>query len=75
MVGLHEMQKGVHHVEEDPDGSRFVVGDGLVESRGHVAEIQLSRGRRGRSPGLLLALLLLMLSFYMIVAHWFACVW
>lgn len=43
-VGLHDMQKNVHHMEQDPYGSRFVMGQSLVNSRRHITEIQLSRG-------------------------------
>ncbi|KAA8588620.1 hypothetical protein FQN60_009965 [Etheostoma spectabile] len=38
------MQKNVHHMEQDPYGSRFVMGQSLVNSRRHITEIQLSRG-------------------------------
>lgn len=44
-VGLHDIEERLHKVEEDPDGSRFEVGHRLVNSRGHITEIQLS-GRR-----------------------------
>lgn len=43
-VGLHDIQESVHHVEQDPYRSRFVVGQCLVNSRRHITEIQLSRG-------------------------------
>lgn len=53
-VGLHDIQKSVHHVEQDPYRSRFVMGQCLVNSRRHITEIQLSRGRE--SPRLRLLL-------------------
>lgn len=43
-VGLHDIQKSLHHVEQDPYRSRFVMGHCLVNSRRHITEIQLSRG-------------------------------
>lgn len=45
-VGLYDVEERLHQVEEDADGSRFEVGHRLVNSRGHIAEIQLSRGRQ-----------------------------
>lgn len=45
-VGLHDVEERLHQVEEDPDGSRLEVGHRLVNSRGHITEIQLSRGRQ-----------------------------
>ena len=49
-VGLHDVQESSHRLEQDPDRPRFVMSHRLVNSRGHVAEIQLSR--RGESPRL-----------------------
>lgn len=43
-VGLHHVQKSVHHVEQNPYRSRFVMGQCFVNSRRHITEIQLSRG-------------------------------
>lgn len=43
-VGLHDVQKSLHHVEQDPNRPRFVVGHCLVNSRRHITEVQLSRG-------------------------------
>lgn len=45
-VGLYDVEERLHQVEEDADGSRFEVGHRLVNSRGHITEIQLSRGRQ-----------------------------
>lgn len=53
-VGLHHVQISVHHVEQNPNRSRFVVGQCLVNSRRHITEIQLSR--RWESPRLCLLL-------------------
>lgn len=43
-VGLHDIQESLHHVEQDPNRSWFVMGHRLVNSRRHITEIQLSRG-------------------------------
>lgn len=53
-VGLHDVEKSLHQVEQDPYGSRFVMGHRLVNSRRHITEIQLSRG--WQSPRLRLQL-------------------
>lgn len=53
-VGLHHIQKSVQHVEQNPDRPRFIMGQRLVNSRRHITEIQLSRGRE--SPRLRLLL-------------------
>lgn len=49
-VGLHDVQKTSHRLEQDPNRPGFVMSHRLVNSRGHVAEIQLSR--RWESPRL-----------------------
>lgn len=43
-VGLHRIQESMDHVEQNPYRSRFVMGQRLVNSRWHIAEIQLSWG-------------------------------
>lgn len=53
-VGLHDIQKSLHQVEQDPYRPRFVMGHCLVNSRRYITEIQLSR--RWESPRLRLQL-------------------
>lgn len=43
-VGLHHLQEALHQLEQDPDGSGFIVGHCFVNSCRHVAEVQLPRG-------------------------------
>lgn len=43
-VGLYRIQESMDHVEQNPYRSRFVMGQRLVNSRWHIAEIQLSWG-------------------------------
>lgn len=43
-VGLHDVEKTLHQLEQDPYWPGFIMGHCFINSCRHIAEVQLSRG-------------------------------